>query len=171
LTSYLAHRMAGQALAALWHGVPIAQADIDGVVVKWPDKPGCEEVLADIAIWLAGVAASDGLRFGRPGSYDGFIYWRFDEVQRADVAKAAKFAETVDPTGVDDVLYLSWRRALEFRDLNWSTIESLAKGILDCERLTSHEVEDLAADAFWHRETAPQRNPGRPSDQEGDPKR
>jgi hypothetical protein len=60
LSDYAAHRAAGQSIAALWRCVTISRAGINGIVVIWAEPPGRCHVMADIAIWLTGVAGVDG---------------------------------------------------------------------------------------------------------------
>jgi hypothetical protein len=45
----------------------------------WPELPGRSHVMADISIWLTGVATLDGYRLGRCTPYDRATYWRFND--------------------------------------------------------------------------------------------
>ena len=59
MSHHAAYRAAGQAVAALWYGAPIAYADLGGAVIRWPGLPALRyrergQVLAEIAITMAG---------------------------------------------------------------------------------------------------------------------
>jgi hypothetical protein len=148
-SDYAAYRAAGQAVGALWQGVRIRRLGIEGVVVIWPERPGRSQVLADTAIWLTGVAAVDGYRFGRCASYERATYWRFDDDQRIDLATAARLAEMIDPDGCSDVLFGLWRLSLALMTKHWTAIESIAMALQRRRRVTGTQVEDIAASRLW----------------------
>ncbi len=133
-----AYRAAGQAVAALLHGAPLIQIDVDGVEVGWSDEPDDRrpraEILADIAIGLAGVAAEEYFRFGcpPPECRSSLTFYSFNESQIADLAEVAELVALLDADASADVNFQAFRQAHDLiAEPNvWSTVECLAVELL-----------------------------------------
>jgi hypothetical protein len=132
LTTAAAHRAAGQAVAAVIEGAPIADLSIDGVEIVWPDDPTGKrrrsELLADVAIGLAGIAAEIRLRFGRISSADCVVRNCFTSGQIKDFSEVHELVAEIDPTGTDDVFLQAWRQAVDLvvDRASWDAIAALA---------------------------------------------
>jgi hypothetical protein len=147
-------RAAGQAIAALWHDIPVTEVGIAGVEIDWP-KPRSRycsraDVLIDVAIGLAGIAAVCAYRFGRLDSYEDVCTWGFGAGELEDFAEVRALIEEIDPEDTHDLLRSSWSEALAFlnRPAVWQAIEIVASA-LRAGTLTQREVEDRSARAVW----------------------
>jgi hypothetical protein len=138
-------RAAGQAIAALIHGAPIASVDVDGIEVPWPDvaegdRPRAE-ILSDIAIGMVGIASESAYRFGRTSSA-GLVWNRFTVGQIEDFAEIHTLIEEMDPSGEDDVLFAAWRQAVDLMadSAAWTAVEALAEALQRGEKFSGSDV-------------------------------
>jgi hypothetical protein len=128
ITQMAALRAAAQAVAAITYGAQLCNLSLDGIEVRGAEARG-GDVLGDIAIWVAGVAAVDRLRFGSPAG-SGWIYdFDYDDDQRYDLAAAAKLADEADPKDDRDLLYTAWVWATDLMadESAWTAIEGMAQ--------------------------------------------
>jgi hypothetical protein len=146
MTEAAAYRAAGQAVAASLEGARLARICIAGVEVAWPDGPADErpraEVLSDIAIGMAGIAAEHGYRFGRVPGGGCLVSNRFTVDQIEDFAEVRELVDEIDPTGEVDVLFGAWRQAVNLvaDPASWSAIEKIADEIEDRGELSGDEI-------------------------------
>lgn len=132
MTEDRAYRAAGQAIAALMNGAPIAHLNIDGIEIDWPARPTGErdraELLADVAIGLAGIAAESRLRFGRITSADWVVSNLFTSAQIEDFAEIHALVAEIDPLGTQDVFLQAWRQSVDLvaDQASWNVVEALA---------------------------------------------
>ena len=120
MSIHAAYRAAGQAVAALWCGAPIAYADLKGSVIRWPGLPAADrrdrgQALAEIAIMMSGVTALSRYRFGGPAtSRSNVVTWCFAPTDLIDLAEAWRVVALVDRVGDDDLFFRAWCSALDF---------------------------------------------------------
>lgn len=109
-------RAAGQAVAALWLQVPIAEVDEDGIGIGWADLPTRNrpraEVLAEIGVGLAGIAAVSTYRFGRLQSCENICTWNFSIGEIEDFAQVQDLIDAIDPGDSEDLLMRKWIEAI-----------------------------------------------------------
>lgn len=111
-----ANRAAGQAVAATIVGAPLIRASIEGVELGRPTsdvrRPRAE-IISDIMIGLAGIAARNRYRFGDPGPNIVVVCRIFDDTDRRDWAEVQGLVRKVDRDGDQDILFFVWRYALD----------------------------------------------------------
>ena len=136
-----AYRAAGQAVAAMLHGSPVQRIGVEGVDMAWGDEPDYErsraDLLADIAIGLAGVAAVSAYGFGSLSREDRstLVFHSFYDSQVDDLAEVMKLVEIIDPDAGRDVYFQSFQQAFDLiaEPLAWAAIETLAAAIQERE--------------------------------------
>jgi hypothetical protein len=151
LSHHAAYRAAGQAVAALWYGAPIAYADLGGAVIRWPGLPALRyrergQVLAEIAITMAGVAALGRYGFGGPATSRWYVVtWCFYPSDLVDLAEAWRMVKIVDPAGDDDLFFRAWCSALDFiaQESVWESVEAVAAE-LERRQIDGANVERIA---------------------------
>ncbi|HEY3919276.1 MAG TPA: hypothetical protein VGL83_15915 [Stellaceae bacterium] len=121
-------RAAAQAFAAITYGAQLHRLTVDGIEIKGAQARGAD-ILGDIAVWIAGVAAIDRLRFGSPAGSGWTVDFKYDADQREDLAEAARLAEEADREGSRDLLYTAWVWATDLMadESAWAAIESVAR--------------------------------------------
>lgn len=127
MSQIAAIRAAAQAVAAIIHGAQLHSLTLDGIEIKSACTRG-GDMLGDVAVWIAGVAALDRLRFGSPAGSGWVIDFSYNEDQRHDLSEAARIAEDADPDGERDLLYTAWVWATDLMadESAWAAIESVA---------------------------------------------
>jgi hypothetical protein len=149
-----AHRAAGQAVAAVLHAAPVDHVAIEGIEISWIDRPDEErpraELLADIAIGLAGVAAESRWAFGSPPpeTEPSLTFYSFNQSQLDDLAEVKSLTEVVDPDAAGDVYFLAFRQATDLiADPGiWSKIERLADALMKLD-LKPNDLQAIFLDS------------------------
>ena len=120
-------RAAAQAVAAITHGARLHSLTVDGIEIKGAKARGAD-IIGDIAVWVAGVAAIDRLRFGSPAGSGWTVEFKYDDDQRHDLAEAARLAAEADPEDERDLVYTAWVWATDLMadESIWMAIESVA---------------------------------------------
>src|SRR5262249_5814999 len=142
------YRAAGQAVAALLNGAPIDHVDISGTALRWPEvreRLSRNELLAEIAVGLAGIAAGDRYRFGGPIACRDLVgSWNFTSGQVDDFAIVREMVLALDPMDFDDVLLRTWNQALDLvaNDSVWHAIQRVAAAV-HRERCSEADVSAL----------------------------
>jgi hypothetical protein len=147
-----AFRAAGQEYAAAVLGLPIKHANVRGIELNWPANRSLswDELRAEIAMGLAGIAAVE--RYGFGVGPDGAIVFdrrTLSDQARIDFDTASRMADDIDPGGKQRVLADGWTLACDLvvDDDCWAAIEWLA-GIVEAVELdgvaVSHIVEERA---------------------------
>jgi hypothetical protein len=121
-------RAAAQAVAAITHGAELSKLSLDGIEICNAQARGAD-VLGDISVWVAGVAAVDRFRFGSPAGSGWIIDFNYDDDQRHDLSAAAKLAAESDPKDERDLLYAAWVWATDLMadETAWAAIEAMAR--------------------------------------------
>jgi len=149
--AYDAFRAAGQVLAAIAEGLPIESVSAKGIVLKPALEPARKpprcEVLAEIAVGLAGIAAVDRYGFGtpppdKPGCYSACVHWAFDAQQLADFTIVRELIATIDRDDEEDILAQAWEQALSLvHDKGmWGAIEFFAS-LIDVSELDGADID------------------------------
>jgi hypothetical protein len=146
-----AYRAAGQAVAALWCGAPIAYSDTKGAVIRWPGLPTANprdrgQVLAEIAITMAGVTARNRYGYGGPATSKWYVVsWCFAPDDLVDLAEAWRLVTLVDPAGDDDLFFRAWCVALDLmaEDSVWESVEAVAAE-LERRQIDGATIERIA---------------------------
>lgn len=128
MSQVAALRAAAQAVAAITHGAQLSSLTLDGIEIAGARARGAD-VLSDVSVWIAGVAALDRLRFGSPADAEWPVDFNYDDDQRHDLGEAARVADEADPHGDRDLLYAAWVWATELMadDGAWAAIQSVAQ--------------------------------------------
>jgi hypothetical protein len=128
MTQPAALRAAAQAVAAITHGAQLYRLTLEGIEIRGA-KARNGDVLGDIAVWVAGVAALDRQRHGSPAGSGWTVEFDYDEDQRYDLAEAARLAAEFDPRDERDLLYTAWVWATDLMadESAWAAIESVAR--------------------------------------------
>jgi hypothetical protein len=123
-------RAAAQAVAAISYGAKLSSLTLDGIEVTGAAARGAD-VLGDISVWIAGVAALDRVRHGCLVAARWQVDFSYDDDQRHDLGEAARLAADADPQDDRDLLYAAWRWASDLMadDAAWAAVESLARRI------------------------------------------
>jgi len=146
------HRAAAQAVMAMLEGTPFDHVSVDGIELEWPtgDLRPREDMLAEAAIGLAGVAAIDCYRFGiPPPDADTFVVAaHLTGAQLGDWRLVREMICDVDPDDASDALFLVWKYAEStiLTPDTWTAIEAIAAA-LERGPLSAREVNRLARDA------------------------
>jgi len=135
MTQPAALRAAAQAVAAITHGAQLHRLTLEGIEIRGA-KARKHDVLGDIAVWVAGVAALDRLRHGSPAGSGWTIDFDYDDDQRYDLGEAARLAAEVDPRDERDLVYAAWVWATDLMadESAWAAIESVARLIEGVQR-------------------------------------
>jgi hypothetical protein len=152
-----AFRAAGQVVAALSEGALIESVSVTGIALTYDEGPPRSarrcDILADIAVALAGIATEDRYRFGTPppeerGRMPVCAHWSFNARQLADFVIVQEFIAAIDPDDEQDLLLQAWTQALSFvRDeATWEEIELLAV-LIAKSALDGAEIQRLFPEA------------------------
>jgi hypothetical protein len=142
-------RAAAQAVAAITHGAQLYSLTHDGIEITGAKARGAD-VLGDISVWVAGVAALDRSRYGSPAGTGWKVDFDYDDDQRHDLAEAARLAAEADPQDNRDLLYAAWVWATDLMadDGAWAAIESLARMVELVEARKAKEPKEPSGDGL-----------------------
>ena len=118
---------------------------LTGITLWHPHRIGRRaEMVAELAVGLAGVAAVSRYRFGGHDPATPVITWSFSRHQLEDLREAHTIVGELAALANDDVLFETWSQALYLMDSPtcWRAVECIAATIVH-DALTGSEVRNI----------------------------